>query len=461
MLTGWIFFASVGILQAQQLAGEQKEVDSTSLGFRLLHKGAVHIHVRSFFMATDNAAPLTDYAAWAVGAGLGYESPKIHGFQAGLTGFFIFNLYSTDLGVVDPLTKSASRYEIGLFDISNPSNKKDLDRLEDLYVKYSFSKTMLQLGRFELNTPFINRQDGRMRGTIEEGAWFETKELKHLKMEGGWLWKISPRSTIAWYNVEDSYGVYNSGLNELGSPSAYAGNITSDGIGLLGITYAPSADFKMQLWEQYAENVFNTSLIQTDVKWPLSKESNIQAGLMYIRQDALNDGGNINPLKSYIRKGSFSNVISARAGIIHRKLDIALNYTRISDNGRFLMPREWGREPFYTFMPRERNEGFADLQAYTIACSYPFMNGKLKTTLSYGQFFLPDVKDVARNKYGMPSYQQINADVKYYFDGSMKGLMIQLLSVYKGRMSDDYGNYKYVFNKVNMYNWSLMIDYMF
>jgi hypothetical protein len=27
------------------------------------------------------------------------------------------------------------------------------------------------------------------------------------------------------------------------------------------------------------------------------------------------------------------------------------------------MPREWGRDPFYTFMPRERNEGYGDVNA--------------------------------------------------------------------------------------------------
>ena len=31
----------------------------------------------------------------------------------------------------------------------------------------------------------------------------------------------------------------------------------------------------------------------------------------------------------------------------------------------FLMPREWGREPFYTFLPRERNEGLGGVNAWT------------------------------------------------------------------------------------------------
>ena len=30
------------------------------------------------------------------------------------------------------------------------------------------------------------------------------------------------------------------------------------------------------------------------------------------------------------------------------------------------MPREWGKEPFYTFLPRERNEGLGNIHAFTV-----------------------------------------------------------------------------------------------
>ncbi|MBL7924402.1 MAG: OprD family outer membrane porin, partial [Bacteroidia bacterium] len=175
------------------------EKDSTTLAHSLKHLGAFQGHIRSFFMATDNASPMTDAAALAFGAGISYESPRIHGFQLGLAGFFIFNLGSTDLGKRDSLSNAYNRYEIGLFDLSNAGNKKDLDRLEDLYLKYHFRSSRLEAGRFELNTPFINRQDGRMRGTIEEGVWMEMNEIRKLRVEAGWIWKISPRSTVAWY----------------------------------------------------------------------------------------------------------------------------------------------------------------------------------------------------------------------------------------------------------------------
>jgi hypothetical protein len=445
---------------AQEHASSQAEKDTSSLRYKLLTKGVFHAHARSFFMATDNQDALTDYYALAFGAGISYESYKIHGFQFGLTGFFIFNLESSDLGTIDPSAKSGNRYEIGLFDLRNPNNKSDLDRLEDLYLRYNWRKSKIEAGRFELNTPFINRQDGRMRGTIEEGVWAEFNEVKDFKIEGAWIHRISPRSTIEWYKVEDSYGVYPGGLNEFGNKSDYAGNIRSAGVGLLGLTYLKKK-VKIQLWDQFAENVFNTAMVRADLNLPVGSITTLQLGAMYVRQDALNYGGNEDQTKTYISKGSYSTVISTSAGLKHGNLEASLNYTHIPEGDRFLMPREWGREPFYTFMPRERNEGYADVNAAVAKLSYSFFNGRLKPSLGYGHFYLPDVKDVADNKYGLPSYNQLNADIRYSFAGYLKGLSMQMLMVYKGALGETYNESKYVFNKVNMVNWNVVVDYTF
>jgi hypothetical protein len=83
-----------------------------------------------------------------------------------------------------------------LFDIDNHTNKNDLDRFEELYIKYSLSKSSLMVGKFNLNTPFLNPQDGRMRPTIEEGVWLSIKESKKIGFNGGWIWEVSPRSTV-------------------------------------------------------------------------------------------------------------------------------------------------------------------------------------------------------------------------------------------------------------------------
>lgn len=437
------------------------EKDTLSLNQHLLGQGKFHAHVRSHFMATDNEKNLTDYYALALGAGIGYESPVIHHFQVGLTGFFIFNVRSSDLAKVDPLTKSGSRYEVGLFDLTNPTNKYELDRLEDLYLRYKYRNSKVEIGRFELNTPFINRQDGRMRGTIEEGVWAEWKEWKRIQVEGGWIRRISPRSTVKWYDVEDSYGVYPSGVNTDGTKSTHAGFIKSTGIGLIGITLKPKTDLKIQLWNQFAENVFNTALIRADYLMPFGKEMKGQLGGMFIHQDGLANGGNPNPSHSYFGKGDYSNTYSVKLGIQSKKFECAVHYTHISNEGRFLMPREWGREPFYTFMPRERSEGYANMNAWNTRFVYQWMDGRLKSGLSYGIVQLPSVANFAQNKYGMPSYQQLNWDFNYAFNHYFKGLSVQWLVVYKWQSDPSQLLPKYTFNKVNMLHFSCVMDYSF
>jgi hypothetical protein len=51
--------------------------------------------------------------------------------------------------------------------------------------------------------------------------------------------------------------------------------------------------------------------------------------------------------------------------------------------------------------------------------------------------------------------------VRYAFAGKLKGLQAFWLVAYKKRVGETYGEYKYVFNKVNMFNWNLVIDYTF
>lgn len=438
-----------------------KKNDSISLNENLLTKGKFHAHVRSYFMSTDNEKSLTDYYALAIGGGIGYESPTFHHFQFGLTGFFIFNVASSDLSKLDPVTKSGSRYEVGLFDLTNPSNRNDLDRLEDLYVRYTFRKSKIEFGRFELNTPFINRQDGRMRGTIEEGIWGAWNEWKNFKIEGGWIRRISPRSTVKWYDVADSYGIYPSGINEYGKKSDYAGYTKSTGIGLIGLTIQPKGNLKVQVWNQFAENVFNTSMVRADYFLPVVKEVKLQYGFMFIHQEALKNGGNSNPMHSFFKKDNYSNVYSSRIGFLTKKLDVSFNYTHISDEGQFLMPREWGREPFYTFMPRERIEGYSQVHALNTRLIYQFLDGRLKTGISYGWTKLPSVMNFAQNKYGLPSYHQLNWDLNYSFDHYFKGLSMQVLVVYKKQMDPLVLQPKYIFNKVNMLHFNWVVDYTF
>ncbi len=439
---------------------ESESSDSNSVLYAF-KTGKLEGHLRYFFSATDNNGSLTDYYANAAGGGIRYETNRFKGFQFGLSGFFIFNVGSSDLLNRDSLTNQMNRYELGLFDIEDPANKKDIDRLEEFYLKYTIGKTYLRFGRQLVNTPFVNLQDGRMRPTGVEGIWFESADMEKLKLEGGWLYAMSPRSTVRWYKTAESVGLYSSGVNTIGIKSDYADHIESNGIFTLGARYQPRKWLSIKVWDLYFENVMNSALAQMDATYALDENASLSVGLQYVRQDAVNDGGNSDPLKAYIDQGAFANAYGGRLAFIKKRFAVQFNYTRITDDGRYLMPREWGRDPFFTFMPRERNEGYGDVHALNSTFTFSMPEQHMKISFTGGYFDLPDTRNYRLNKYGMPSYLQFNADIRYEFQGVLKGLDAQLLVVSKVNQGELHDDLKSEFNKVNMELYNLVLNYHF
>ena len=419
--------------------------------------GKIDGRARLFLMNTINEDELTDYFASAIGVGLGYSSPIIKGFQFRTSAFYTQGLYNSDLTMPDPLTNAANRYEIGLYDVGNPSSRS-IFRVEELYLQYKSEAFYLRLGRQLLNTPFINPQDGRMSPTFVQGLYGNLQLSKQWNVEGGWLNRIAPRSTSRWFGVGESMGYYPQGLLETGQAANYFSNITSAGIGILGLHFRPNTKISISAWNHFVENVLNIGLVQVNGNFPVNEKWSIISGLQISRQDAINDGGNEDFSKTYLKPNSYSNILSTRIGAKNQRVEFSLNYTHISKTGRFQFPREWGRDPFFTFMPRERNEGFGGVNALMAKFDYGFDKGKTNLSLSHGRFNLPEANDAKFNKYGIPSYHQSNMEVRHKLNGR---LSLQYLAVYKGRIGETYGNDRFVINKVNMLYQNLVMNYKF
>jgi outer membrane porin, OprD family len=436
-----------------------QEGDSATLK-SFLNKGKFEGHIRTFFMSTVNEGKLSDYYAIATGAGIGYHTPEWKGLSAGISGYFIFNLASSDFNKTDSLSKQKNRYETGLFDITNPKNRYDLDRMEELYLKYRIKNTQLSLGRQYISTPFINKQDGRMRPTVVEGVYLQSKIKNNWTVDAGWLTRMSPRTTVSWYSIGESIGIYSPGVNNDGTKSEYPGYTKSRGVAVAGVQYKNKL-VHVQLWNTYAENIMNTILVQPEIYFPLTKTNKLTAGVQYVYQTGTGNGGNKEISKRYYEKGSHTRVMALRLGYETPVWKTHLNYLHISNDARFLMPREWGREPFYTFMARERNEGLGGVNAFTVNNELNTKNKRWKLGLSYGQYYVPHPDNYRLNKYGLPSYQQINASADYFFKGFLKNMDIQLLMVWKGNLEKEPVLAKYKINKVNMLNSNLVVNYHF
>lgn len=455
----WSYFISTSIVNAQGIHSFHEADKDTNTLSHFFERGRFYGHARSYMAGTINQGDLTDYYAWGIGAGIGYETLKFFKhFQVGLSGFFMFNIKSSDLSKVDPKTNQANRYEIGLFDIERPDDHEDLDRLEELFVKTHLGKkSTLTIGRQIPQTPFINPQDGRMRPTLVEAAVLELKEFKNINLHGEYIWRISPRSTVRWFETGESMGIYPIGVDINGKPSQYKNNVESGGVGIIGAVYQKK-QWNIQLWDTFIDNVLNTAQLKAEWKSKTIAGKNWIFGGQYIQQNAVGNGGNEDPTKAYTQENSSSNVFSGRLGQQSAKFDWFLNGTRITAKGRYLMPREWGRETFYTFMPRERNEGFGDVTSVTVNTFFK-PEKHIKIELSGGYFQIPDVKNFALNKYGLPTYSQINLGLTYQFDHYMKGLNALLLVVRKDEIGETYQNDRFVFNKVNITHLNLIINY--
>jgi len=430
--------------------------DSISV-WHALKSGRVQGHARYFFMTTDNQL-YSDYYAHALGLAARYSSASYHGFSLSVGGSAVYNVYSSDLTKHDEASNQLSRYELGLFNILHPKDKGLLFRLEELNARYHHKQSTLIIGNQLLNTPFINLQDGRTRPTEVQGLYF-TSTIKSSKIEAAFLNRISPRSTLHWYPVDQSIGLYSQGVNPDGSKSNYSGNLSSAGVFYAAVHTAFNDQLKLHAWNQLVENIFNTTMLQSDYSFNPGSKHIFSMSLQVIRQDAMGNGGNFDPAKTYFPKGghslSFGGMVSVKSGAFKT----TLNINRITAAGRYLMPREWGKDPFFTFMPRERNDGLGDVTAVMAQVSY--QHSKVETSLAAGYYRLPDVRNFALNKYGLPSYAQLNADLKYNFGGLAKGLDAGLLFVYKPKTGNSYGIAGYEINKVDMFQGNMVVNYYF
>jgi hypothetical protein len=438
----------------------QDVLDSTSLLYAF-KTGTTAGHFRYFFSQTTNEGALSDYFANAVGGGLRFETNSFHHFQFAVSGFYFFNIGSSQLHNPDPATGALSRYEIGLFDVENPDNHEDMDRLEELYLKYNLKKGHLILGKQLINTPLINIQDGRMRGTGVEGIWLDQELAKKWRFQGGLLTSISPRSTTKWYNGAESIGLYSQGVNPDGTSSNFKGNIEIPYVAVASFSWKPFEGLEYQAWDYHLPGLFNSTFHQV-LHYAKFKRMKWQNGAQFMRQWALADGGNSDQSMTYIARGAKSMTFGLRSELEFANWHYSINYNRITSEGRYLFPREWGRDPFFTFMPRERNEGLADVHAFVakIENQDPSSIWR-KSGFSFGYFQLPDVQNFALNKYGMPSYLQANLDLRVQLEKLMHGLEGQLLLVAKYGVGNTYNNPKYQINKVNLLLTNFVLNYHF
>lgn len=428
--------------------------------FDIMRKGHLTGRFRQYSMVTVNDGAPQDFHAVAFGGVLGYASERWKGLQFRMAAGFTFDLSSTAFQDPDPVTGQFSRYEIGLFDVTDPTRVEDLSYLHEFQLNYvsRSGRHRTVFGKQELNTPLLNPQDGRMHPTLFEGIWQRSRLSNSTEVQGGWLYRVAPRGTSMWYHVEESTHVYPIGRNILGLPSGHGEHQRSLGIFAGQVEHRLTDKLSVSLWDLYVENMFNTMMTQVqagdkDGRWSLSG--------MALQQQTVARGQLADPEVAYMPRGENSRAFSVRVRNVPGKFRWQANYTRITADGRYLMPREWGRDPFYTFLPRERNEGLGDVHAATLNLILRDLRPGLRIELDGGAYWLPAIDDARLNKYAMPSYAQYVLNTQYQFQGGWKGMAVQLLYLYKMPLYERSLSERQAFNKVDMHHVNLIINYAF
>ncbi|PZX48907.1 hypothetical protein [Algoriphagus chordae] len=409
---------------------------------------APDVHFRMFWMSTSYPDDFKDDFALGSSLSLGTKISYAKNLQLQL-GYRIFgNLWSSDLTAPDPESGGENRYEVGLFDLLNQEDRF-FGKLENLSLSYSKSNWGLSIGRMGIETDWINAQDGRLSPTGIEGGniWFSTKDKWKFSAWG--IGGMSVRGTSKWLSVGESIGVFPVGRNPDGEASQYAGNTASDWIGIAELE-KDWEDLSLYVSNTLVQNISNTLWVKGEKKWR-NEESGIswlwgvQAGF----QSGLGDGGNQNPIFQFKNPEDRNWALSTRIGFRKSAWNLNLNYTTTGGKGIWLSPREWGKDAWYTFIPRERNEGYSSLNALTAFAEYTIPHTNFRAFAHMGFHWLPPLNAPSENKYNMPSYRQINVGVKY-LPKAVPSLDFQLLIMNKEALGNPFLSPGQIYNKIEM-----------
>lgn len=414
----------VAILSQPTMAQEnhiKDTVENKSL-VSYLKEGEISGHIRNYFLMTENHNG-NDYYANATGGVLSYETKSYKGFQLGVSGIFTYKLFSSDLNKPYDQTNKSSRWEQELFDVNHKDNFKDLDRLEELYIKYHWKNSYVTYGKIPVEyTPLLNKSDGRMKPFAFQGGWLHHKNEK-FQADIAWIHKVSPRSMTEWFPMEEVIGITDNGYLPNGEKAYYKETTHSQGLAIVHLG-KEFKNLKVNFWNFHLDKFINTSWLQLEYA-----KKNWELGIIYSYQIPDAYQKTLAYKNRYVQPNENGQVVSSILKYKNGSSQFKAAYTKSFESSRYLFPKELGRDQFYTSMSRSRIEGLGGVDVFAIGYQYNwnhlFLNVDATTTHGIA------IKAYELNKYNVDDYYQINTRLHYEFTNFLKGLHIELLYVWK------------------------------
>jgi hypothetical protein len=460
----YLFFQTLALSQDGELHHdlESDSANHVSNIKEIFKKGRTEGHFRNHFMTTINQGDLKDYWANAIGGSLGYHTAEWKGFQVGVKGIFTFNLASSDLNELDPYTGQSAKWEKELFDITRPEEKRDLDRLEELYIKYRFKESYITFGKIDINKgPLLLKRDGRMKPFVYKGLWFKFNQIKNQHIYGGWINSVSPRGMTEWYSLNEAIGISNNGYLPNGEKADYHEQANTKGLGVLGYENELNKSLKISVWNYYLHKLYNTSWLQADFegkKW--------YGGLQYVFQIGDPYQKTIDFEHRIYQPNERGNIVSTQFGykLKDKTKRFSVGYLHGFNTGRFLFPKELTRENFYVSQPRSWVDGFGAVDIYMVRAQFISEKDKFKgfsADIRAERVQVPSASDYAQNKYGKSSYFQSTLIAKYSFQKKLSGLHFSALYTYRFSEKELGLSMAETFYKTNFHHLNFMLNIHF
>lgn len=439
--------------QHQERQYESRQPDTIAKLVDVFRKAEIEGHVRNFFMTTINQGNLRDYYTNATGGAIGIKTMPYKGLSIGVKGIFTYQTFSSDLNKMDDRLHKVSKWEHELYDINDLDNYNDLDRLEELYVEYAFKKGSLTFGKMPIQeSNLVNRSDGRMKPFAFSGLQLRLAVDSSTSLHLAAIGKVSPRSTVEWYQFDEAIGIVNNGIQPSGKPANYRGQSDSKGFSVLGIE-KNIGQTELTYYNYHIHRMINTSLVE----WyaPISK---FGIKLQYALQFADSYQAQLDYENRYVQPHENGQFISVHSKWKQPKSSIALAYTHLFATGRFLFPRELGRDHLSTSISRSRAEGLGNANVLTLDYQY-ILNEQLSFQAEATTVIQNENGRAEFNKYNLDDYYQFNTRIHYTAQDFFEGLELSLLYVFKENYRQNQA--ELIFNRSNFHQINCIINYNF
>ena len=446
------FFFSLGFAAFSQHEPRDTVAEITQLK-DIFTQAHFHGHFRNYFMSTHNQGDLQDYFTNATGGAVGFTTGNYKGFEIGVKGIFTYKTFGNDLGNEDPITGKNSKWEYELYDVLNQGNFRDLDRLEELFLRYRFGNSYVSYGKLETEyTPLLNHSDGRMKPFAHRGGWAHLNLTPQHQVNLGWLNGVSPRATTEWFSIEEGIGLFYNGYQPNGELAEYHEHYPSSGIGIANYNFQKN-NFSFKFYDLYIDKLINTVWAEVGLD-----VNSFNLGVQYVYQTPMKFNEELHYENRYVQPDENGQVLSSQLGWKNDKLNFAFAYTHAFDSGRFLFPKELGRDHFFSSIPRSRLEGLGNVNVYTLKGEYlPIPQLHLGVELQQIKGARANVHQF--NKYNVDESFQVNTHIRYEVHGFLEGLSFDLLWVY--RENKNHMDAQSIFNKSNFNQLNFVTNFHF